>query len=95
MTFFVALIPHITKSNSLNNDFFEITITKQKRFFMGALVGALFTRNINKTNNKQHLNRGYDSESGTTIWKNPPMAGFLLLANSHYSLFTELCFNSA
>ncbi|EKS3773234.1 hypothetical protein QBZ69_004024 [Salmonella enterica] len=38
---------------------------------MGALVGALVTRNTNKTNNKQHLNRGYDSESGTTILKNP------------------------
>lgn len=39
---------------------------------MGALVGALFTRNINKTNNKQCVSRGYDSESGTTILKNPP-----------------------
>ncbi|EAA4081386.1 hypothetical protein DO628_05385 [Salmonella enterica subsp. salamae] len=34
---------------------------------MGAFVGALFERNTNKTNNKQHINRGYDSESGTTI----------------------------
>lgn len=34
---------------------------------MGAFVGALFTRNTNKTNNKQHVNRGYDSESGITI----------------------------
>ncbi|EDC5276566.1 hypothetical protein GAQ96_19960 [Salmonella enterica subsp. enterica] len=41
-----------------------ITLTKQKRFFMGAFVGALFERNTNKTNNKQHVNRGYDSESG-------------------------------
>lgn len=32
---------------------------------MGALVGALFTRNINKTNNKQCVSRGYDSESAT------------------------------
>lgn len=32
---------------------------------MGALVGALFTGNVNKTNNKQHVNRGYDSESAT------------------------------
>lgn len=31
---------------------------------MGALVGALFARNTNKTKEKQHLNRGYDSESG-------------------------------
>ncbi|EDW0654493.1 hypothetical protein JU54_004055 [Salmonella enterica subsp. enterica serovar Weslaco] len=44
-----------------------ITITKTKRFFMGAFVGALFVRNINKTKNKHHLNRRYDSESGTTI----------------------------
>ncbi|EBR3718371.1 hypothetical protein B2O48_08200 [Salmonella enterica] len=42
-----------------------ITLTKTKRFFMGAFVGALFTRNTNKTNNKQHVNRGYDSESAT------------------------------
>ena len=38
---------------------------------MGALVGALFTRNTNKTNNKQRVNRGYDSESGTTYSENP------------------------
>ncbi|ECH8836833.1 hypothetical protein S616_21975 [Salmonella enterica subsp. enterica] len=44
-----------------------ITITKIKRFFMGALVGALLEQNTNKTNNKQHVNRGYDSESGTTF----------------------------
>ncbi|TLV23433.1 hypothetical protein FE839_01540 [Klebsiella indica] len=43
-----------------------ITLTKPKRFFMGAFVGALFTRNTNKTNNKQRVNREYDSESGTT-----------------------------
>ncbi|EFE05628.1 hypothetical protein CIT292_11008 [Citrobacter youngae ATCC 29220] len=30
-------------------------------------MGALFTININKINNKQHVNRGYDSESGTTF----------------------------
>ncbi|EBU8417325.1 hypothetical protein DLE84_03445 [Salmonella enterica subsp. enterica serovar Obogu] len=42
-----------------------ITLTKTKRFFMGAFVGALFERNTNKTNNKQHINRGYDSESAT------------------------------
>ncbi|ECJ2253140.1 hypothetical protein FNO22_03500 [Salmonella enterica subsp. salamae] len=43
-----------------------IRLTKTKRFYMGAFVGALFERNTNKTNNKQHVNRGYDSESGTT-----------------------------
>ncbi|EBW9751633.1 hypothetical protein DQR71_22665 [Salmonella enterica subsp. enterica serovar Kingston] len=48
-----------------------ITITKLKRFFMGALVGALLEQNTNKTNNKQHVNRGYDSESGTTYSENP------------------------
>ncbi len=50
---------------SITLQFFVTTITKTKRFFMGALVGALFVRNINKTNNKQHVNRGYDSESAT------------------------------
>ncbi|OQR46460.1 hypothetical protein BW261_01295 [Klebsiella aerogenes] len=58
-----------------------ITITKIKRFFMGALVGALFERNTNKTNNKQRVNRGYDSESGTTIQRTQPMAGFLLFCS--------------
>ncbi|RNW26800.1 hypothetical protein B9081_004375 [Citrobacter werkmanii] len=43
-------------------------ITKPKQFFMG----ALFTRNRNKTNNKQHVNRGYNSESGHHYLKNPP-----------------------
>lgn len=38
---------------------------------MGALVGALLEQNTNKTNNKQHVNRGYDSESGTTNLKKP------------------------
>ena len=28
-------------------------------------MGALFTRNTNKTNNKQYVNREYDSESAT------------------------------
>ncbi|EAQ7292338.1 hypothetical protein D4398_09430 [Salmonella enterica subsp. enterica serovar Tees] len=50
---------------SITHQFFGITITKQNRFFMGALVGALFTRNINKSNNKQCVSRGYDSESAT------------------------------
>lgn len=47
--------------------FFVITITKTKRFFMGALVGALILTFLNETKGKQHLNRGYDSESGTTF----------------------------
>ncbi|EDV1006825.1 hypothetical protein HY25_004625 [Salmonella enterica subsp. enterica] len=51
-----------------------ITITKKKRFFMGAFVGALFTRNINKTNNKQRVSREYDSEPGTTF----PFLRFLM-----------------
>jgi hypothetical protein len=34
---------------------------------MGAFVGALFARNTNKTNNKQCVNRGYDSRVRTTI----------------------------
>ncbi|EHD0026256.1 hypothetical protein JYY64_002890 [Salmonella enterica subsp. houtenae serovar 50:g,z51:-] len=38
---------------------------------MGALVGALFVTFFNETKEKQHLNRRYDSESGTTILKNP------------------------
>lgn len=59
------------EATSLKHRFFVITITKIKRFFMGAFVGALFMRNINKTNNKQHVNRGYDSESGTTHSENP------------------------
>ena len=39
---------------------------------MGALVGALILTFFNKTSNKQHLNRGYDSESGHHYSKNPP-----------------------
>lgn len=38
---------------------------------MGALVGALFTRNTNKTKYKQRVSREYDSESGTTYSENP------------------------
>ncbi|HAH3215500.1 hypothetical protein CI702_23780 [Escherichia coli] len=49
-----------------------ITLTKTKRFYMGALVGALFGYFLNKTNNKQHVNRGYDSESGHQIHINGP-----------------------
>ncbi|TNH42788.1 hypothetical protein EP164_14780 [Photorhabdus luminescens subsp. sonorensis] len=59
------LTPHKTKPHYLKYRFFVITITKQKRFFVGAFAGALFERNTNKTNDKQHVNRGYDSESGT------------------------------
>ncbi|EAW0681537.1 hypothetical protein EQ62_14860 [Salmonella enterica subsp. enterica] len=57
---------------TLKQRFFVITLTKLKRFFMGAFVGALFTKNTNKTNNKQHVNRGYDSESGTTFQRTQP-----------------------
>lgn len=56
---------------ALKQRFFVITITKPKRFFMGAFVGALFERNSNKTNDKQRVSRGYDSESGTTHSENP------------------------
>ncbi|POE07561.1 hypothetical protein BV921_19400 [Pectobacterium odoriferum] len=42
-------------------------ITKTKRFFMGAFVGALLDRFSNKNNNKQQVNREYDPESGTTF----------------------------
>ncbi|AVE80647.1 hypothetical protein AM355_27260 [Klebsiella oxytoca] len=55
------------EASLLKHRFFVIPLTKPKRFYMGAFVGALFARNTNKTNNKQHVNRGYDSESGTTI----------------------------
>ncbi|MBX4745914.1 hypothetical protein C6952_16900 [Klebsiella pneumoniae] len=40
---------------------------------MGAFVGALFTRNTNNTNNKQHVNRGYDSESGHHLFREPSL----------------------
>ncbi|MZG45112.1 hypothetical protein F6X34_19925 [Dickeya dianthicola] len=43
-----------------------ITITKIKRFFMGALVGALILTFFNEIKEKQYVNRGYDPESGTT-----------------------------
>ncbi|WP_264040170.1 hypothetical protein [Pectobacterium carotovorum] len=43
------------------------TITKTKRFFMGAFMGAQLDRFSNKNNNKQQVNREYDSESGTTF----------------------------
>ncbi|EBS7635144.1 hypothetical protein CDR68_15410 [Salmonella enterica] len=59
--------------------FFVITITKTKRFFMGALEGALFGYFFNKTNNKQHVNRGYDSESGTTF----PFLCFLVSSSTY------------
>ncbi|EBY6090938.1 hypothetical protein CSP33_04655 [Salmonella enterica subsp. enterica serovar Infantis] len=47
------------------NTYFRDNSHKNKAIFYGAFVGALFTRNTNKTNNKQHVNRGYDSESAT------------------------------
>ncbi|ECI0413663.1 hypothetical protein AH332_10055 [Salmonella enterica subsp. salamae] len=55
-----------------------ITITKLKRFFVGAFVGALFARNASKTNDKQCVNRGYDSESAPLFKEPSLMAGFLL-----------------
>lgn len=40
---------------------------KNKAIFMGALVGALILTFFNETKEKHHLNRRYDSESGTKI----------------------------
>ncbi|ATO31880.1 hypothetical protein E4659_05150 [Dickeya dianthicola] len=58
-----------------------ITITKIKRFFMGALVGALILTFFNEIKEKQYVNRGYDPESGTTHLKNPPTRrGFCISA---------------
>ncbi len=48
---YVDLTPHITQPHYLKHRFLVTTITKTKRFFMGALVGALFTININKIDN--------------------------------------------
>lgn len=62
----VDLTPHITKPHSLNND------------FLWGLRGALFTRNTNNTNNKQHVNRGYDSESAT--YSENPAYGWCLIS---------------
>ncbi|ECH8975131.1 hypothetical protein QF32_19955 [Salmonella enterica subsp. enterica] len=62
-----------------------ITITKPKRFFMGALVGALFTINTNKTNNKQHVNRGYDSESDHL--------SFFMLSYEYLDVFKSISLN--
>lgn len=44
---------------------------------MGALVGALFTRNTSKTNDKQGVNRGYDSESATFPFLCFPMNSYV------------------
>jgi hypothetical protein len=55
------------EASTLKHRFFVITITKIKRFFMGALVGALILTFFNETKEKHHLNRRYDSESGTKI----------------------------
>ncbi|EGE4656779.1 hypothetical protein SBON0123_004058 [Salmonella bongori serovar 40:z35:- str. 95-0123] len=59
-----------------------MTLTKPKRFLMGAFVGALFTKNTNKTNNKQHVNRGYDSESGHHLSFFMPPCEFPCVCNS-------------
>ncbi|RLM25001.1 hypothetical protein BIY28_03290 [Brenneria goodwinii] len=59
------------EASTLKHRFFVITITKTKRFFMGALVGAPFGRFSNKTNNKQHVNRGYDPESDLSFFMLP------------------------
>lgn len=60
---------------------------------MGAFVGALFERNTNKTNNKQHVNRGYDSESGTKFIRPRCKAGlFSFLATVDFrSLQHVIC----
>ena len=51
----------------LKRRFLVIIITKIQRFFMGALVGALFGLIDNKVNNLQCVGCRGDSESGTTI----------------------------
>ncbi|WP_373170878.1 nucleotidyl transferase AbiEii/AbiGii toxin family protein [Klebsiella sp. Q11] len=60
------------EASLLKHRFFVIPLTKPKRFYVGAFMGVLFASNINKTNNKQHVNRRYDSESGHHYLKNPP-----------------------
>ncbi|QCT18359.1 hypothetical protein FEM41_01235 [Jejubacter calystegiae] len=71
-----------------------ITLTKPKRFFMGAFVGALFTKNTNKINNKQHVNRGYDSGSGTKFISTDLHGGpFFVSAPRQNQPFPEYCFN--
>ena len=44
-------------------------------------MGALFVTYVNKTSNKQYFSCYcyFDSESDTTIKKNPPMASFCFL----------------
>lgn len=67
----ILKLGYITKPLSLSTVFIVITITKPKRYFIGAFAGALFAININKNNKKHCVNRGYDSESGTTYLKKP------------------------
>lgn len=50
---------------------------------MGALVGALFTGNVNKTNNKQRVSRGYDSESDHLFRKPSLWLGFCFSGNGN------------
>ncbi|ASG74377.1 hypothetical protein DLB95_27270 [Salmonella enterica subsp. diarizonae] len=80
------LTPHIAKPPLTKQRFFVITLTKPKRFFMGAFVGALFERNTNKTNNKQHVNRGYDSESGHHL-------SFFILPYEFLDVFKSISLN--
>ncbi|ECH9260476.1 hypothetical protein AVA06_003903 [Salmonella enterica subsp. enterica] len=60
-----------------------ITLIKTKRCLMGAFVGALFARKTNKTNNKQHLNREYDSESDHLFRKPSLWLGFCFSGNGN------------
>lgn len=55
------------EAHLLKRQFLVMIITKIQRFFMGALVGALYEQLANKNMNKQHVNYKGDSESGTTI----------------------------
>lgn len=44
---------------------------KTKAILCGGLRGGAVYKKYHKTNNKQYVNRGYDSESGTTYLENP------------------------
>lgn len=61
------LTQHITKRVTAKTTIYCNNDHKNKAILMGALVGALFNHISKKTINKQHVNRVYDSESGTTI----------------------------
>ena len=54
-------------------------IAKTKRFFMGALVGALFQQLLNETKMEQWVKLGYDSESGHQFFV--PMLFYVFLFN--------------